>query len=164
MQGKNMIRMIRLAEEFFDVRNDPAQISVDRRVMSRLRKIHPSTISEKRTKDGPVAWILVIPTTAIVMRQFIEKRINERELLRKTPLQGTYEAIYLCSALVLPEYRRKGLARRLLVRAVKAIQKQHQITSLFYWAFSVAGKKLAQSVARETNLPLFRRIDSRKRS
>lgn len=164
MPQENLIRMIRLAEEFFDVRNDPLQLSVDRKVMARLRKIHPSTITERRTRKGPVAWMLVIPTTAGLMKQFIKKQINERELLAKTPLRGTYDAIYLCSALVLPEYRGKGIAKRMLVKAVKAIRKRHPIRSLFYWAFSPEGKKLAQSVAEETGLPLHRRIDSQKRS
>lgn len=42
MPQENLVRMIHLAEEFFDVRNDPTQISIDRKVMTRLRKIHPS--------------------------------------------------------------------------------------------------------------------------
>jgi GNAT superfamily N-acetyltransferase len=163
MAQKNLTRMIQLAEEFFDIRNDPTQISVDGRVMAKLRRIHPSTMAEKRTKDGPVAWTLVIPTSASLMKQFIAKQINERELLKKNRMGETYDAIYLCSALVLPEYRGKGLARRLLVKAIQAIRKQYPIDSLFFWAFSPAGRKLAQSVAKEVGLPLFRRIDSQKR-
>ncbi len=156
--------MIRFAEEFFDVRNDPAQISVDRKVIARLQNIHPSTMTEKRTKDGPVAWILVIPTTKILMKEFIERKITERELLKRTRAGGTYEAIYLCSALVLPEYQRKGLAKRMFIKAVKAIRRRHPISALFYWAFSLAGQKLAQSVAKEIGLPLFKRVESRKRT
>lgn len=156
---ENLIRMIKLANDFFDVGNDPDQISIDEKVMARLKKIHPGTITEKRTGKGPIAWILIIPTTEALMEQFIKKKINERELLRKTPLQNKYTAIYLCSALVLPEYRKKGLAKRLMCRAVKSIKKQHPIKALFYWGFSVAGKKLANSVAKELNLPLLKRTD-----
>jgi GNAT superfamily N-acetyltransferase len=147
--------MIKLAEEFFGARNDPAQISVDQKVMAKLRKIHPGTMVEKRTGRGPVAWILVIPTTSELMRQFIKKKINERELLKINPLRIHYDAVYLCSALVLPEYRGKGLAKRLMCKAVTSIRKQHPIEALFYWAFSVAGKRLAVSVAKECNLPLY---------
>ena len=160
---ENLQRMIKLAEDFFETKNDPTQISVSEEVMERLRKIHPSTINERRNEKGPIAWVLVIPTTQAVMDEFIAKTINEKELLDKTPLGARYEAIYLCSALVLPEHRGKGLARILLSEAVKSIRKQHPIKSLFYWGFSVEGEKLSEAVARESNLPLFQRppdIDS----
>ena len=154
---ENLARMIRLANEVFGMKQDPTQISVNGKVMARLRKIHASAMIEKRTKNGPIAWILIFPTTNNLMKQFIKRQINERDLLKKTPLGVKYDAIYLCSALVLPEYRRKGLAKRLMCKAIKSIQKQHPIKFLFYWAFSEEGKKLASSVAKELNLPLFRR-------
>ncbi len=152
--------MIRLAEDSFNTGNDPSQISVDQKVRNRLKRIHPATMMEKRTKKGPVAWILVIPTTQKLMKQFIKREINERELLRKTPLHIKYDAIYLCSALVLPEYRRKGIAERLICKAVKSIKKEHPIDALFYWAFSTAGRKLAVSAANKCGLPIFRRKNS----
>lgn len=154
----NLARMIRLAEEFFAAKKDPSQISVNKKVMLRLKRIHPGTMMEKSTSEGPVAWILVIPTTQILMEQFNAKKINERELLNKTPLRATYDSLYLCSALVLPEYRGRGLAKRLIVKAIKSIQKEHPIHCLFYWAFSREGKKLAASVAGELSLPLYKRI------
>jgi hypothetical protein len=154
----NLERMIQLADDFFATTEDPAQISITRNVMLRLNKIHPSTMTEKNTRKGPVAWILVIPTTQKFMEQFISKKINERELFHKTPLRVSYDCIYLCSALVLPEYRGKRLARGLMMKAVKSIQKDHPIHSLFYWKFSKEGKKLAASVARECSLPLYKRI------
>lgn len=157
--SENLVRMIKLADEFFGVRNDPTQISVDQKVMTRLHKIHPNTMTERRTSKGPVAWILVIPTTEKIMKQFIKKKIDERKLLKKNPLPAKYTAIYLCSALVLPEYRRKGLAKRLMCKAVKSIKKQHPIKALFYWGFSTAGRKLANSVAKELDLPLLKRIE-----
>jgi GNAT superfamily N-acetyltransferase len=95
------------------------------------------------------------------MKQFIKKQINEQNLLNQTPIKEKYDVIYLCSALVLPEYRRKGLAKRLLIRAVTSIRKRHPIEALFYWAFSAEGKKLASSVAKELSLPLFKRNESK---
>jgi hypothetical protein len=149
--------MIQLAEEFFGTRNDPTQISVDRKVIVRLQKIHPGTLTEKKTKNGPIAWILIIPTTNNLMKLFVKRKINEQELLDKTPLRATYDSLYLCSALVLPEYRCKGLAKSLLIKAIKSIQKQHPIKYLFYWAFSIEGKNLAESVAKEIGMPLYKR-------
>jgi len=45
----------------------PCQISVTGETMEVLKKIHPSTIGEIVNKDGPVAWVLVIPTTHALM-------------------------------------------------------------------------------------------------
>jgi ribosomal protein S18 acetylase RimI-like enzyme len=156
---ENLARMIRLADEVFGMKQDPTQISVNTKVIARLRKIHPSTMTEKSTKNGPIAWILVLPTTKDLMKQFITKKINEQELLKRTSLRAEYDAVYLCSALVLPENRRKGLANRLMCKAIRSIQKQHPIKFLFYWAFSVEGKKLAVSIAKNLSLPLYKRID-----
>ena len=156
---ENLARMIRLANEVFGMKQDPTQISVNAKVIARLRKIHASAMTEKRTKNGPIAWILVFPTTRELMIRFIKRQIDERDLLKKTPLGVKYDAMYLCSALVLPEYRRKGLAKRLMCKAIKSIQKQHPIKFLFYWAFSAEGKRLAVSVAKNLSLPLSKRID-----
>ena len=157
MGEDNLKRMIQLADEFFDMKNDPDQLSVNEDSMARLREIHPDTISEERDENGPIAWMLVIPTTNALMEAFTRGEINERELLGRTAPGGVYDALYLCSALVLPEHRGKGLAGRLAARAVRSIQQAHPIRSLFYWAFSAEGDRLAASLARECGLPLYRR-------
>lgn len=153
----NLDRMIQLADEFFATKSDPNQISVTASVMDRLRQIHPATLTQQDDGDGPVAWMLLIPTTQELMEQFIDREVSEQELLEKTPLRGEYEAVYLCSALVLPEYRGRGLAKRLMCTAVKFIAVDHPIKTLFYWAFSSEGEKLASSVARALHLPLRKR-------
>jgi len=153
----NLERMIQLAQDFFNTKDDPNQISVNKRTISRLRKIHHSTMSERANKNGPIAWVLVIPTTHKLMEKFIAKEISEQQLLQKTPLRAQYDALYLCSALVLPEHRGKGLAKRLLAQAVRSIQKQHLVKYLFFWAFSIEGERLATSVAKKLSLPLLQR-------
>jgi len=161
---ENLQRMIKLADQFFETRNDPEQISVTPRVMARLRRIHLATLSEQRTRKGPIAWILVFPTTKRLMKKFVEGLITEKELLRRTPLNCTYEAVYLCSALVLPEHRGKGTAKRLLTKAVRSIQRDHPIEHLFFWAFSTRGARLARTVAQTLKLPLVRRIKKQARA
>ncbi len=159
MPDENLSRMIHLAEEFFATKNDPAQISVTEEVMEKLRQIHPGTLTEENDGNGPIAWVMVIPTTEGIMEQFLSNKISERELLDATPLKERYDAIYLCSALVLPEHRGKGLARRLVSDAIASIQRDHPIRYLFYWAFSVEGRRLAESAAKHFGLPLRRRVD-----
>ncbi len=157
MMNGNLQRMIQLAEEFFETRSDPEQISVTEETMERLRRIHPDTLSEETDDNGPIAWVLVLPTTRELMDAFTAGTLNERELLDMTPLNATYDALYLCSALVLPEYRAKGIAKRLAVQAIRSISAQHPIRCLFYWSFSVEGDRLASSIAKATGLPLHQR-------
>lgn len=154
MPDDNLQRMIRLAEQFFDVKNDPDQISVDEETRAKLLAIHPNTMTEVRTKEGPIVWVLVIPTTKHVMEDFLSNDINERQLLEQTSHGERYDAVYLCSALVLPEHRRKGLAKQAAVEAVRNILHQHPIKELFAWTFSPEGERLAGSIAKELALPL----------
>ncbi len=159
MYPKNLERMIKLADEFFETKNDPAQISVTEETRAMLLRIDPSTMSELSNDQGPSAWVLVFPTTLDVMNQFISKTITEQDLLRKTSGGGVYHAIYLCSALVLPEFRGKGLAHQLSSAAIKSICSRHPITHLYYWSFSPEGEQLALSLAGEFGLSLLRRPD-----
>lgn len=157
MGNDNLTRMIQLADEFFETKNDPSQISVNEENRALLKRIHPSTMTERRTRKGPIAWAMVIPTTHDLMKRFVSKQITEHDLLLMTPVGRKYDSLYLCSALVLPEFRGKGYAKRLIVGAVKAIRKEHPIDHLFYWSFSVVGGKLARGIAKEFRLPLYRR-------
>jgi len=150
-------RMLQLVAEFFDVKNDPEQLSVTEEVMEKLNKIHPSTMSEYSEGDGPIVWILLIPTTEAVMNRFLKKEISETELLNETKPGDKYDAIYLCSASVLSEYRRKGLAKQVGIKAIHEIMKDHKIKALFYWSFSPEGQALAEKAAKELSLPLYKR-------
>lgn len=157
MALSNYERMIKLAEEVFASRTDPEQLDVDETVIEHLQEIHPSTVSEYNEGNGPCVWILVIPTTTQLMQLFLNKEITEKMLYERTPMHTTYEAVYLCSAMVLEEYRGKGIATRLTVDAVNAVAKQHPIKNLFVWPFSKEGDKLAQKISILTQLPLLKR-------
>ena len=158
MPLSNFERMIQLAEEAFAVKNDSNQLDVNQDVIERLQKMHPSAVSEYDDGKGPVAWVLMIPTTLDLMNKFLEKKISEKELFILTPLDTSYEALYLCSAMVLKEYRRKGIAKRLALDAIENIRKIHPIKALFVWAFSKEGDLGSETVARLTSLPLYKRL------
>jgi hypothetical protein len=157
MALSNFERMIQLSDEVFSSRTDPDQLNVDKNVMEHLQRIHPDTISEYEEGNGPICWILCIPTTLNLMTQFVDQKISERELYELTPLNTQYEAIYLCSALLLEEFRGKGIAQELCVSAIENIQKGHAIKALFYWSFSKEGEKLAEKISGLVGLPLHKR-------
>jgi len=157
MALSNYERMIQLSDEVFSSRTDPDQLTVDEKVMKHLQLIHPDTISEYEEGNGPICWVLCIPTTLDLMNQFIDQKISERELFELTPLNAKYEAIYLCSALLLEEFRGKGIALNIAIQALERIKIDHAIKALFFWAFSKEGEKLAEKVSGLMGLPLYKK-------
>lgn len=159
MSLSNFERMIQLAEDVFATKNDPNQLDINQEVLERLQSMHPATISEYDDGNGPVAWVLLIPTTLDLMNLFLENKITEKELFNLTPLNIRYQALYLCSALVLEEFRRKGIAKQLAINAIDEIRKDHPLQSLFVWAFSKEGELGAETLANQTSLPLHKRME-----
>jgi len=157
MSKSNFERMIQLSDEVFSSRTDPDQLNINEKVMEHLQLIHPDTISEYDEGNGPVCWILCIPTTLDLMNQFIHKEISERELYELTPLNAKYEAIYMCSALLLEEFRGKGIAQRVGLKAIENIMLDHSIKALFFWSFSKEGEKLANKASDLLGFPLYKR-------
>lgn len=143
-----------MADEIFSVKNDPGQLSVDEKVIQQLQKLHPASVSEFNEGNGPCIWILLIPTTKNLMDQFLYGKISEQELFERTPEGIKYDALYLCSAMTLPEYRNKGLTKDLSVKAIQNILKTHPVKDLFVWPFSKEGDELAKKIAQKLNLPL----------
>ncbi|MBL7952419.1 MAG: GNAT family N-acetyltransferase [Flavobacteriales bacterium] len=153
----NFERMMQLAEEVFAIHDDPTQLQVDQDVLARLHRLHPATRGEVADADGPIAWVLVIPTTMALMEAFLAGKLTEHELYERTPEDAAYQAIYLCSVMVLPEHQRKGLARQVTRDCISRIREDHPITALFCWPFTTGGNALAKVVAAEAGLPLHMR-------
>ncbi len=153
----NFERMLQLAEDVFAVKNDPDQLDVNEDVIAHLLQIHPATVSEYDNGEGPVAWVLLIPTTTSLMNMFLQGDITEKQLYEQTPLDSSYDALYLCSAMVLEEYRRQGITKRLVLDAIRRIRQDHPLKALFVWAFSEEGDQAAEMLASEVQLPLFRK-------
>lgn len=148
---------MQIIEETFAMRSDPSQLQVNDKVLEKLAEIHPATLSEYNEGSGPCSWVLVIPTTAELMNDFLAGKISEQKLFDLTQPGMNYEAIYLCSATTLPEYRGKGITKKLCVDAIDKIRKDFPIKNLFVWAFTKEGDALAEAIAFKTKLPLNKR-------
>jgi ribosomal protein S18 acetylase RimI-like enzyme len=145
-------RMIALANEFFETKNDPEQLDVNEEVMGQLYSLHPSTINEYVVDGGPVCWILLIPSSIQTMDAFLSGKIGEKEILKQSLAEKKFEAIYLCSALVLPEFRKQGIAHKLSYDAIQNMKKNFQVKHLYAWPFSEDGEKLAQKISKEVGI------------
>ena len=151
----NYERMYALIDEVFSTRTDPNQIQVTKKQMKKLELLHPCTLSEVSNDDGPYCWILIIPTTAEVMNEFLNNKISEKEILNKSNPGDLFQSIYLCSATTLPEFRGKGLSKKICLDAIEAIRKEFPIENLYVWPFTESGEKLAKKLAAATQLKLF---------
>lgn len=158
MTLSNFERLVKLADEVFAVKSDPSQLDVNAEVLERLHKLHPATVSAFDDGNGPVAWVLLIPTTLDLMNRFLEGEISEKELFELTPLHSSYDAIYLCSALVLEEFRRKGITKKLALSSIESIREAHPLKAAFVWAFSPEGDLAAETIAQLAGLPLHKRL------
>ena len=150
----NFERLIALADAVFDVKNDPGQLDVNQDVLEKLEEIHPSCVSEYADENGPAAWILLVPATEKNMQEFLSGKISEKELCERCLPGQAFDALYLCSALVLEEYRRQGIARSLSLKAIEKIRADFTIKHLFVWPFSEEGRRCAETLAELSGLPL----------
>lgn len=157
MEKSNFERMLQLAEEVFASKNDPNQLDVNEEVMEQLQRIHPESIAEYDNGHGPICWIIQIPTTRQLMDQFLTNEISEKQLFELTPLNVPYQAVYLCSGMVLEEFRRKGIAKKLAFEALSKIRESHPIEAIFVWAFTQDGNIASESLAKISGLPLFKK-------
>ncbi|MCE3259492.1 MAG: GCN5-related N-acetyltransferase (GNAT)-like protein [Bacteroidetes bacterium] len=149
--------MLQLIDDVFATRSDPGQLQVTGAQIKKLNEIHPATLSEVSNEDGPLIWVLIIPTTKSVMNEFLKGTITEKELLDKTRPGDTYDCMYLCSVTTLPEARGKGETRKLCLKAIREIAKEHPINTLFAWPFTKEGNQLSESLAKATGMELLKR-------
>jgi hypothetical protein len=157
MQKPNYQRMYDLIDAVFATRQDPEQLQVDAEQMKKLQALHPATLTEEASEEGPLIWVLLIPTNRALMQSFLEDALNEKQLLEQTPLNTPLDCLYLCSVTALPEVRGKGRSRALCLQAIEAIRSDHPIQHLFVWPFTKEGAALAENVAKVLGLPLYQR-------
>lgn len=153
----NYHRMFTIIDEVFSTRNDPNQLQVDETVMQKLGALHEATLGEIADENGPLIWVLLIPTSREVMERFLADEISERQLLDHTQAGETYTCLYLCSVTTLPEKRGQGATKKLCLENIEAIRADFPIEALYVWAFSEAGERLAEALGRETALPVFKK-------
>jgi hypothetical protein len=150
----NEARMYELIDDVFDTQNDSTQLRFSENDIEKLISLSPHTLQEAANEDGPYAWISVFPTSLDLMNQFVSEQINERQLFDLTNKEDSNEVVYLCSAIVLPEFRNQGLALKFTIQAIEALQLSYPIRVALVWPFSDNGLRLAEKAAEACGLSL----------
>lgn len=146
-------KILEIAEQFYGTFDDLEQIPINENSFNRLISIHEETIKLKTdNSNSPVSWIVVIPTSGETMNLFLDKKINERELFDRAVKEKSFEALYLCSAFTISEYRNKGYAKELLIESINKFAPDKSV-ELYVWIYSKEGANLInvleESLGRE---------------
>jgi len=149
-------KILELAEETFNTGDDPDQAPVSRASMDKLTALHPKSISYRLDGDKPIGFTTILPTTKDLMRRFLDGEINEKELFNLSQKQDKYSALYLMSAVVKPEHRKRGLAFEMALEGLDSIGVSLD-TDLFCWPFTDEGRALADRVAKHFGLAMHHR-------
>lgn len=154
MDKKMMLRIRRLAEEFFQTADDPEQMPVSEESWKKIQKISRKCFTYAQTRKKELqGFALVIPTQKELMDMFLKKKISEKDLLNMTKPAKEYDALYLCTVFVLPEHRRKGMATKLLKKLIGSAPIRKG-AALFAWPYSKEGKLLASKLSKEYGRPI----------
>lgn len=138
------IQMMTLAEDTFGTRDDPDQMPVTQESAEKLNLLTPDWLAYKVDPTGKLkAFAVVTPTTREIAERFLAGEITEREILELTTPQERYSALYLCSAITVPEYQRQGLATDLFKELIAGISLTDDAL-LFAWTFNEGGTALAK--------------------
>lgn len=110
-------------------------------------------IKENEKVIGSFYFIL---TSKKIMDNFLEEKINERDLLNNSRKLINFNSIYFCSAIIEEDYRRKGLifkATKKLIKHINPLFKEKP--SIFGWTFSESGSNLFKKTAKEFSFEFF---------
>jgi hypothetical protein len=146
MDEKSLEKMLDITERFFGTANDPNQMPITKGSFYKLQELHPKTVIYKIENGEPISWVVVLPTSDGLAKKFLKGEINERELLDMTKPQEQYEALYLCAAFTIPEYRRRGYVIEMLEEAIDSIPHTANV-KLFSWPYSKEGRLLVEKLS-----------------
>ncbi len=145
---------IKMAEKFFPWIEDENYVSPDEVTYDLIKNIYPNSVIYIKDNAKLIGHAFILPCNKRIMNNFLAKKINEKQmfhLIKDQVNEKSFDCIYLASAFVLPEYRKKGLATKAMVLAIKrlceASNKDKPI--LFYEALSAEGNKLSKKVNEE---------------
>ncbi|MBI4145082.1 hypothetical protein HY493_02645 [Candidatus Woesearchaeota archaeon] len=148
----------RLSERTFKTAHDAAQMRVADEKTRWIFLHRPETDNVIKMDGKVIGFTFIVLTNTRIMRDFLSGKISEEDIftLSKQVTKRTFTAIYLCASVILPEFRRKGLALRGFVKQIRNVTGTKK-PALFYWGYSKEGALLAEKVAKESGLPVHAR-------
>jgi hypothetical protein len=155
MEKANYQRLLELADQLFNTKSDPEQLDVNEAVINTLHQISPVLVYEHQIDQEAVAWVTLIPSNEALTEAFINGGLTEKTYFEKSVELKQFDTIYLCSAIVLEEFRHQGIVSQQCKKAIELMRQNHPIKQLAAWPFTTEGLECANSIARQVGLPLI---------
>lgn len=160
MTDKELEQIREMSEKFFGTQSDPDQIPIGAESTKKLESIHKDACLFKLDEKGnPIGWVTVVPTSIETMDKFLDKKITEVQLLEEAMKEKKFEALYLCGIFVLPEYRRKGYAKGMMIEVIEKVIGNNKDAQFYAWPYSGEGKIALKSLSSLLGKPIFERKD-----
>ena len=144
-----------IAEQFYGTETHPDHIPINADSAAKLDSISTIWFNCALDEKGePISWVVLIPTSHDLMQAFVSGTITERQLFDATATETPQEALYLCSALTIPAYRRKGLAMKLMLEAVETFEATGP-KELFAWPYSPEGEQMIKTMSERLKRKIY---------
>ncbi|MEK7227995.1 MAG: hypothetical protein AAB681_01410 [Patescibacteria group bacterium] len=112
-------KLMKIAEGVYGTATDPDQMPITRESAEKLDKLCSGWLETEFDEAGePISWAVVMPTQRELADKFLNKEISERDLLNLTEPADIYDAVYIVSVITVPEQRGRGLAIKVINRAI----------------------------------------------
>lgn len=144
-----------LSERTFKTANDAAQMRVAEEKTRWIFLHRPESDNVIKLDGKVIGFTFIVLTNTRIMQDFLSGKISEEDIFTRSKrvTKRTFTTIYLCASVILPQYRRKGLALQGFVKQIRKVMGTKNPV-LFYWGYSKEGALLAEKVAKESGLPI----------
>lgn len=150
---KDLEKICEIAENVFGTAEDPDQVDANLENSLKLRSVDSHSILVEKEGDTLVGWAVAMPSSLENMRAFLNEDISERSLFDLSVETVKHEALYLMAVIVLPEFRRRGVGKRVITKQLDYfLEKYPSISQVYAWPWSEGGEALIQSLSGEFDI------------
>lgn len=146
--------IMEIGRQYFKTDDDLSQMQPTAENGEKLAQLEKYNRVVERRNGKLAGWSVVFPTSKENEDAFLEGKITEEELFQKSVAHPSFESLYLLVFFVLPEYRREGIAKKLVSEQIKYFQDTYHIANFFVWAWSPEGKALVSHLEKELQIPI----------
>lgn len=140
-----------IAEGLFDTGHSEDQIPIEEATVVKMDLLTRDwLVCVLDEKGNPISWVMIVPTQKELAKKFINKEISEKELFVETEFAEQYDALYLCSAITIPEFQKRGLVTLLTLGLIQKIPHTADPV-IFSWPTTVPGKIALTALSSSIN-------------
>jgi hypothetical protein len=142
-----------MANEFFDTKNDNEQLPGEEIDFDMTTKKYPNSLNIIKKDNKVIGYTFALPCRTKIMKSFLEKKINEREMYEKIKKENidwkNAECIYFAGAQTIKEYQKQGIGNKARIAQIKKLQEINpNLKKLFCWTYTKEGMKLVNKVQK----------------